>query len=1219
MINHHHRIKEEDEEEDKVETTKNFIASSESSSPTANSISRKKQTDRARSRTAIVMPKQHRTAAITDKKINANASVNKKKPKAAAISSKKTINNITKKSSRQKENASSLLATSVPAGNNNDTTTNGNIALTKQDFQQTLLAASLAQRQHRQSDVTKIQDDTCFQQTLLAASLAQRRQLKNTNNKKEGTTFQQRLLKASLAQRQQQQKDVTNQSDTIALSTKKEESIKHIRVLSQLYNNTKQVDAKLSTSPAPTTKLKKPQGTKTARESAKKLVRKAAAAGKIYSNKEDAKKRSNKTQFAVKAAANLNATTTRRQVTKDDVQPKAKKLQNGKPIKPSLPPREGPEKMRRQQSQFQQRLLRASLAAEAKSKVLVAQQREDFILREQRLLSERKDYDFHRRLLEQKNTYEMEDIERNESQRILEERLAQEKKDKGAKRKQDFLLHQSLLEAKYHYIERANLFKMKRLVRDILQLKENKRKQNDYQFQKRRLASSLKSMKKQKEQEKLGIEKQKQDKLNSLLQNFRLMNYTKKKIGEKAKFKFQRKLLEAAIENARIARRREKKKEAEKLKLKLQKGLMEQRLRSQAKADAKKREAEAKIEFQMNLIQLYSHMATRSKYEIRQKQKTDFQQELLTARVRYDLVARKRLAEKRINELHKSLLDAQRESELAAAQVLEAEERKRQAQLELEERQKREEEEKEAERIEAEQRVQQQIKESREREEAVRKEFENAGRQQSTTDSSSGNGMNEYEAILELQRKEAIQRREDEGRRKQEELQRMMENAGRTEASEQTMDRYAEILEQQKNEELQRQQAEAQRRQETLRRQLEETGRQQAQAETASTMDEYSQWVEQAKQSWQPPLSTTTPETVVPTQLDAVTMDTQSSPTLQPEQASTTDFAAPQEVIQTQEQHQQEVQQQDQQQIDPLVGTVLLDKFLVAEKLRVGGDRSELYKCYHVLDKPQEFALVIKLSHNIQQIELEHRIYGDLFSRLSPERQELFVRAYDWVPASEQTNGRVGFAMECGLENLRGHIWRHGPYTGEKLRSSMENVIRIVQALHGLGVVWSELKAENFIVFDGDKIKAVDLESVAAHNEFLRAYTAETYPPEFPADSLYECLPKIPVDYSFDVWGMGLSLYELAVGEPLFTLQRTYDVDYIKERLKNPEGIVDEANKKMWKVESGARNIIRKCLVVDPTKRSSCDELLQDPYFANANQRPPTAFSPSAMGTSSFK
>jgi calcium-dependent protein kinase len=87
------------------------------------------------------------------------------------------------------------------------------------------------------------------------------------------------------------------------------------------------------------------------------------------------------------------------------------------------------------------------------------------------------------------------------------------------------------------------------------------------------------------------------------------------------------------------------------------------------------------------------------------------------------------------------------------------------------------------------------------------------------------------------------------------------------------------------------------------------------------------------------------------------------------------------------------------------------------------------------------------------------------------------------------------------------------------------------------------------------------------------------------------------VDYSFDVWGLGLTLFEIAVGEPLFTLQRTYDVEYIKERLKYPDGIIAEANKKMWKVESGARSIIRQCLVVDPERRGSCEEMLQHAYF----------------------
>ncbi|CAJ1962669.1 unnamed protein product [Cylindrotheca closterium] len=1099
--------------------------------------------------------------------------------------------------------------------------------------------------------------------------------------------FQQKLLEASLAQRQKDMKENTT------LSTKYQASMKHIRVLAGLYNSTK-VDATL---PIPEPTNFKKRGRRE-RESAKKLVRKATAEmGKIVSKEDAAKRKKKAVKAANFTATTREQTKETKDVQLKKQQPQNGKRNNFNSTRP-LPPRQNQDSTRRMRrlSQFQQRLLQARLRSEAKFKVSLAQRHEaiireqrlqsqrqhsDFrrrlleqtntydieaikrkrrlqsqrkhhnfhrrlleqknaydikaIKRKQKLQSQRRHHNFHRRLLEQKNAYDVEAVKGKERRRIVEERLTQERRGREAKKKQEFQFHQHLLAAKYQYIERAQKFKMKRLLQEILQQKENKRKEKEYKFQKRRLEASFQSMENQKEKEKQQKEKEiqqkekeKLQKLNSMLQNFSLMNYTKKKIGEKSKFNFQRKLLEASIENTRITRRREKKNQSEKQKLKLQQGLLEQRLRSEAKADDSKRMAMAQAEFQQNLVELYDKMASFSKYEkdfaademIRQKQKTDFQQDLLSARIRNDLVARKRLAEKRINELHQSLLDAQRESELAAAQVLEAEERKHQAQLDLEERQKREDEEKEkeAKRIEAEQRVKQQIEESREREAAIRAVLEKAGRQQSSGESVKG--MNEYEAILEMQRKQAIQNRIDEGKRRQDELQRMMENAGRTEASEQTMDRYEEILQQQRNEEMRRQQAEAQRRQEALRRQLEEAGR--PQEESASTMDQYSQWVEQTNKTslarpepWQPPRATVATETTALLKSDAIRTGSQPSSVFQPEQAPTIDSAA---ISPSQEENQSQQQQlENQQEVDPLVGKVLLDKFVVAEKLRVGGDRSELYKCYHVLDKPQEYALVIKLSHNIQQIELEHRIYGDLFSRLSHDRQELFVRAYDWVPASDLTNGRVGFAMECGLENLRGHIWRHGPYNGEKLRTAMENVIRIVQSLHGFGVVWSELKAENFIVFNGDKIKAVDLESVAAHNEFLRAYTAETYPPEFPAESLYQCLPQIPVDYSFDVWGMGLTLYELAVGEPLFTLQRTYDVEYIKERLKNPEGIVDEANKKMWKVESGARNIIRKCLVVDPTKRSSCDELLQDPYFANGKQ-PPAIFSPSAMGNNSF-
>ena len=306
---------------------------------------------------------------------------------------------------------------------------------------------------------------------------------------------------------------------------------------------------------------------------------------------------------------------------------------------------------------------------------------------------------------------------------------------------------------------------------------------------------------------------------------------------------------------------------------------------------------------------------------------------------------------------------------------------------------------------------------------------------------------------------------------------------------------------------------------------------------------------------------------------------------------------------------------------DSLVGRTVLGKFVLTRELGgAASDKCDLFVAYRVTDNAKRNPLVVKLTptERTEQIAIEYNIYQDLFSRLSTEEeQNLFVRIFDWIEPSPETNGMVGFVMEAGFDNLRGYIWNTGRFTGDDLRRSMHNVIKVAHALHSRGVVWTELKAENFIVFASGEIKGADLESVAAHEERLRMYTAETYPPEFPADMLYKGLPNIPLDYSYDLWGLGLTLYEMAVGHPFYTLEMTYDVEYIKHRLKDPHGIIAEAYVSLSNVNEGARNVILQCLTLDPRLRRSCEDLLNDPYFAirsgqssvtSGARREPTAF-----------
>lgn len=161
----------------------------------------------------------------------------------------------------------------------------------------------------------------------------------------------------------------------------------------------------------------------------------------------------------------------------------------------------------------------------------------------------------------------------------------------------------------------------------------------------------------------------------------------------------------------------------------------------------------------------------------------------------------------------------------------------------------------------------------------------------------------------------------------------------------------------------------------------------------------------------------------------------------------------------------------------------------------------------------------------------------------------------------------------------------------------MKRVIRIVDALHGKGMLWTEIKAENFVVVHDGNIKGIDLESVIYYENFLQMYTAEAVPPEFPVDDLCVRVPEMQPDYSFDMWGLGILLFEMATGEAFYQEGLT-DIEHIKGILRKPQHIQSLVDMKLSTVDPEASDIIKQCLSVDPAVRGSCSDLLQNPFFA---------------------
>lgn len=229
------------------------------------------------------------------------------------------------------------------------------------------------------------------------------------------------------------------------------------------------------------------------------------------------------------------------------------------------------------------------------------------------------------------------------------------------------------------------------------------------------------------------------------------------------------------------------------------------------------------------------------------------------------------------------------------------------------------------------------------------------------------------------------------------------------------------------------------------------------------------------------------------------------------------------------------------------IGKVFKNTYLIDRQIECGSEKIQLYEAFHVMDEAKAHPMIVKLSKNIGSIQVEHEVYKTIESQLRKDEMDCFVEIYDHIEEPNCVPGQSALVLEKGEENLRTHILRLGRFQGEELRFAMKKVIRIVEALHSKGMVWTEIKAENFVVQRDGTIKGIDLESVIYHQNYLQMYTAETVPPEFPIAEIYQCVPSIQPDYSFDIWSLGIVLFEMATGKSFYDGGLT-DVEFIKVR-----------------------------------------------------------------------
>jgi serine/threonine protein kinase len=304
---------------------------------------------------------------------------------------------------------------------------------------------------------------------------------------------------------------------------------------------------------------------------------------------------------------------------------------------------------------------------------------------------------------------------------------------------------------------------------------------------------------------------------------------------------------------------------------------------------------------------------------------------------------------------------------------------------------------------------------------------------------------------------------------------------------------------------------------------------------------------------------------------------------------------------------------------------------LVGKLIKSSSKRSQIYYAYEADkdDQPCGSRLTVKISNYLDRLSRENKNYDRVaskgrvaFSFIGSD--SCFVRKVDFIPNCDDLEGVTkgippgssALVLESGDQNLRvflDTLSSSNGLSGSELRKAAVNVCRCVEAMHSSGLVWTDLKAENFVLTGNNQdVKGIDLESCVPFKSNPEDYSPEATPPEFALAEKQNIGYKFQVNKNYDIWSLGMLLLELSTGKSYF---KGKSEDSITKLLANAETtIIDpktnslQLNEKQINSINDTRlqDLILSCLQFNPNKRPSIGQVLLHPYFLTTGIGPIT-------------
>ena len=227
---------------------------------------------------------------------------------------------------------------------------------------------------------------------------------------------------------------------------------------------------------------------------------------------------------------------------------------------------------------------------------------------------------------------------------------------------------------------------------------------------------------------------------------------------------------------------------------------------------------------------------------------------------------------------------------------------------------------------------------------------------------------------------------------------------------------------------------------------------------------------------------------------------------------------------------------------------------------------------------------VLMEKYALEKISPHKNIIGYYGS--SKDDFEMFI-LYEYINGGDLWHRKVIYGIPC-----------------EKLiKYYFIQIIQAVKHIHSFNIVHRDLKPENIMVTKDNKIikiidfgSSLDIDGTEFEKKIEEMKKKEKKRrPDFvhfvgtPNYMAPECVHNQFSDKRCDLWSLGCILYDLYVGFPPFNGASEYLIfqKSIKAKYIFPEGIIPDL----------AQDFIKKCIIIEPEKRMSLDEMLSHPYL----------------------